>query len=59
MNEVQIYVTNITSDIETNYPPIREIIADTNCYGHKEIQRKLLLSPYDYSMVAEKGYYLG
>lgn len=59
MNLVEINVSNITSDIETDYPPFREIVADTNCYGNKQYQKKIILAPHDYKMVMEKGYYLG
>lgn len=60
MNLVEKYVYNITSEKKIEYlgTTFYEIICDTDCYGNKEKQRKLILSGYEYKMVKQKGYYL-
>lgn len=60
MNLVETYITNIQSERlceETTFP-LYEIIADTDCYGHKEYGKKLILNQYDYDSVKKNGYYM-
>ena len=57
MNLVEIWVTNITENIEIE--GLYKITADFNCYGSEELQVTKWLTQSDYDSVMEKGYYLG
>ena len=59
MNLLEIYVSNITADEETEYKGIRKLIADTDCYGNKEYQKEIIVDEHNYKSIKEKGYYLG
>lgn len=60
MNLVEKYVYNITSEKKIEYQgtTFYELICDTDCYGNKEKQRKLILLEQEYKMVKQKGYYM-
>lgn len=57
MNLVEIYVTNIIKHTELN--GYHYIIADFDCYGHKEYQKRECLTDGQYISVLQNGYYLG
>lgn len=56
MNLVEKYVYNITSEKKIGYQgtTFYELICDTDCYGNKEKQRKLILLEQEYKMVKQK-----
>lgn len=56
MNALETYVNNITSKKEKEY--CFEIVADFDCYGHQEFQKKKIISKDDMKMIEQKGYYM-
>lgn len=60
MNLLRTYVTNITHEelVKGVDFIFYKVIADTDCYGHKEYNKTLLLTKDNYKSVKEKGYYL-
>lgn len=59
MNVLEIYVTNITK-VEKGLPynSVR-IVADFDCWGHKEVQVTEIIRKEQYEQILKNGYYLG
>ena len=62
MNLVETYVTNITSAERKHNEEhdfyYWEIVADTDCYGSKEIQKTLRVCDKEYEQIQKYGCYL-
>ena len=62
MNVLQIFVTKIhkAERVDTGRGfYVWELIADTNCWGRIERNKKIKASDDDYKHIIEKGYYWG
>ena len=57
MNLVEIWVTNITENIEID--GLYKVTANFNCYGRIEIQATKIITQMEWESVKNKGYYLG
>lgn len=63
MNLLEYYVTNITKEeccekiVNNTKIMFYTIVADIDCYGNKEKQVTIKLTPSDYKSVKEHGYY--
>lgn len=59
MNLLEHWVYNITSDtLYEGHPGWHIIVCDVSCWGQKEIQVELHLTPKEYEFVKKNGYYL-
>lgn len=65
MNLLENYVTNITSDkvitkeFDGKIVVFHELVADVDCYGYIEKQKKFRVTEEDYQSIKGQGFYLG
>lgn len=62
MNVLQIFVTKIHSEERVDTGRgfyVWELVANTDCWGHKEVCKSFHVSEDDYKMIIEEGYYWG
>lgn len=59
MNMLEVYVSNITSDIPDEDGKGHTIICDTNCWGSRRYGVEKHLCADEYKSVMENGYYMG